>query len=238
MENKFFTGSRVSDENNLLEKHVSNYSKYIYDQHFIWLKQEPTVNELNNVINKFMTEWMNDSPIFKFDFKPSDEFLSNLENEGFSIEKMLIYTIQGCKLRDKIKTKFEISRVDKDILDKFLEVKFTQDVIYGEKFANVNREFLLDLFREEKLDIFTASLNQRVVGFVNIIKHPCNIEIYDIYTLPQFRNRYVATALQRYVSNFYKDTTIVVIAENSDTPKEMYMKLGYEISGSFYQAQK
>ncbi|EMF0425229.1 hypothetical protein IL095_000700, partial [Enterococcus hirae] len=76
------------------------------------------------------------------------------------------------------------------------------------------------------------------IGFVNVIKHISNIEIYDIYTLPKFRNRYVAAALQQYVGKFYNDTTIVVIADYADTPKEMYAKLGYEISGSFYQAQK
>ncbi|EOS7734754.1 GNAT family N-acetyltransferase [Enterococcus hirae] len=238
MNKKFFTGSKVSSENALFQNHVSNYSNYLYDQNFIWLKKEPSTLELDDINTKFMSKWLNDSPLFKFEFKPSAKFIATLESKGFFTEQMLIFTIPSSKLVFQESQNFEISKVTTNTLDKFLEVKFNQDIIYGEEFANINKNFLLSLFKEGILDIFIATLNQKVIGFVNVIKHNSNIEIYDIYTLPKFRNRYVATALQQYVGKFYNDTTIVVIADYADTPKEMYAKLGYEISGSFYQAQK
>src|SRR5699024_9926378 len=71
MNKKFFTGSKVYSENALFQNHVSNYSNYLYDQNFIWLKKEPSTLELDDINTKFMSKWLNDSPLFKFDFKPS-----------------------------------------------------------------------------------------------------------------------------------------------------------------------
>ncbi|ASZ06822.1 hypothetical protein CK496_02340 [Enterococcus thailandicus] len=238
MNKQFFTGSKISYETDLFQKHFSAYSNYLYDQNFIWLKKEPSIDELAAIEENFMENWMNDAPMFKFNFTPSDSFLAHLETQGFSTEKMLIFTIPSNQLASTSFPKFEISKVHTATLTEFLNSKFTQDLIYGEEFAKINQHFLLTLFKEDILDLFIASTNQAVIGFATVIKHPTNIEIYDIYTAPDFRNQTVAKSLQQYVANFYQATTIVVVADYSDTPKEMYKKLGYKISGLFYQAQK
>ena len=146
MNKKFFTGSKVSSENALFQNHVSNYSNYLYDQNFIWLKKEPSTLELDDINTKFMSKWLNDSPLFKFDFKPSAKFIAALESKGFFTEQMLIFTIPSSKLVFQESQNFEISKVTTNTLDKFLEVKFNQDIIYGEEFANINKNFLLSLF--------------------------------------------------------------------------------------------
>lgn len=87
------------------------------------------------------------------------------------------------------------------------------------------------------MDIYVSKVDNKMVGFISIIKGKLNNEIYELYVLPEYRNQGFAKYMLYYaLGNSPKDT--IVIADKNDTPKYIYRKIGFELENEWIELQK
>ena len=241
MINEVFTGSKAYLKNNLFELHKSLFSSEIYDQNFMFLKRSPNINEFLKTEDILVENCINNFLLFKlnFDLIPNDILLNLIQSKNYSINKLLVYTVNQkiFKYYDTQNIGITINPLSKNTHVDFLDLKWKQDIEYGEIFALQNRKFMIKMLETNSINYFLAKKGEKIVGLISTIEHPDNIEIYDLYVLPNFRGNNIATALQKKAINSY-DKNFIVIADNSDTPKFMYQKLGYQQIHFWYEFQK
>lgn len=104
--------------------------------------------------------------------------------------------------------------------------------LYGEDFArrNIRRSY-------DKLTYHGAYLNGDLVGAAYSYTDPehgltC---IDGLIVDEDHRGQYVATSLIAYVEDRYPDTRLFIHADDEDTPKEMYIKMGFETVDRLYE---
>ena len=51
----------------------------------------------------------------------------------------------------------------------------------------------------------------------------------------EYRNQYVATSLMAHIRETYPDAQLMLHAELDDSPKDMYLKMGFEIVDKLYE---
>ena len=102
--------------------------------------------------------------------------------------------------------------------------------LYGEDFTrrNIRRQY-------GKLRYHGAFLEGKLVGACYSFSNEGVTCIDGLITDADFRKRYVATSLLAHVKGSYPNTTLFLHADEDDTPKEMYKKMGFEIFDRLYE---
>ena len=104
--------------------------------------------------------------------------------------------------------------------------------LYGDDFTVRNNRRL-----REKLTYLGAYLNGKLVG-------SCYVYSADGYTCmdglvvnADFRHRYIATTLIRSIAENARknETTLYLHADPEDTPKDMYAKMGFQVTDQVYE---
>ena len=116
-----------------------------------------------------------------------------------------------------------------------LEVKHYGPV-YGEDFSHRNIRRL-----NEKLDYIGAYTDNRLAGACYIFRtkpsrsHNHLTCIDGILVDTDYRNRYIATSLIAHVRQLYAEDMIFLHADEEDTPKDMYCKMGFAVVDKLYE---
>lgn len=100
-----------------------------------------------------------------------------------------------------------------------------------------NRYF--DKIREgdNGLNLFVALFNKQVIGYCYTFYSDGVVGLDGLLVKKEFRNQYVASNLIKHVANFYK-CPIYLHADEEDTPKIMYEKLGFVTINKSYDYLK
>ncbi|MCR4615267.1 MAG: GNAT family N-acetyltransferase [Clostridiales bacterium] len=110
-----------------------------------------------------------------------------------------------------------------------LEVKHFSS-LYGEDFTRRNIRRLY-----EKLKYHGAYLDGTLVGACYSFCSDGLTCIDGLIVDEAYRKKYVATSLIAYVKDSYPDTILFLHADDDDTPKEMYTKMGFETVDKLYE---
>lgn len=110
-----------------------------------------------------------------------------------------------------------------------LEVKHFGPV-YGESFSRRN---LCRLY--EKLRYHGAYIDQTLVAACYSFRSDGMICIDGLIVDEDYRHQYIATSLIAHIAETNADSTLFLHADEMDTPKEMYLKLGFEITDYLYE---
>jgi len=81
---------------------------------------------------------------------------------------------------------------------------------------------------------FAAYLNGKIVGSAYALCHDGCMEFDDLVVRKEYRNRYIATTIMKYIAENFKETICLHAAVNK-TPKDMYAKMGFEIVATSYE---
>ena len=110
-----------------------------------------------------------------------------------------------------------------------LEVKHF-GALYGEVFTRKNIRRLF-----EKLTYHGAYLDGKLIGACYCYSGDGLTCIDGLIVDNAYRRRYVATSLISHVKNMCANTVLFLHADEDDTPKEMYEKLGFETVDKRYE---
>ena len=191
-----------------------------YDQNFFEYSGQPTKEEFEKAI-QYQKEI--GAAFIKLE---GDEPLEN----SFALEAGVTLTMllksNGAKWRVNPVLEFRIPSVEE--LEE-LEVKHFGS-LYGEDFTrrNIRRQY-------EKLTYHGAYLDGKLVGSCYSFSRDGVTCIDGLIVDEEYRKRYIATSLIAYVRDSYPDTYIFLHADEDDTPKEMYAKMGFETVDRLYE---
>ena len=88
---------------------------------------------------------------------------------------------------------------------------------------------------------FVARIDGALAGFCELYVHDGVAEIDDVHTLERFRRRGIARGVVGHAARNGRDAgadLVFLIAEEADWPKELYVKLGFDPVGRFWQFTK
>ena len=102
--------------------------------------------------------------------------------------------------------------------------------IYGEDFSRRNIKRLFEV-----LEYHGAYLNERLVGICYSYTADGMTCIDGLLVDNEYRNQYVATSLMAHIRETYPDAQLMLHAELDDSPKDMYLKMGFEIVDKLYE---
>ena len=102
--------------------------------------------------------------------------------------------------------------------------------LYGEDFTRRNIRRLY-----EKLTFHGAYLDGKLVGAGYSFSDSGFTCIDGLIVDAAYRKRCVATSLIKHIKESCPDTILFLHADDDDTPKDMYLKMGFEISDRLYE---
>ena len=96
--------------------------------------------------------------------------------------------------------------------------------VYGEDFSKRNIRRLY-----EKLDYHGVYLGNKLVGACYSFSADGITCMDGLIVDEECRNKYIATSLIQHVREIQPDNTLILHADENDTPKDMYLKMGFDI---------
>ncbi len=104
--------------------------------------------------------------------------------------------------------------------------------LYGEDFTVRNNRRL-----REKIPFLGAYLNGKLVGSCYVYTAGGYVCMDSLLVSEDFRHQYVATTLIKYIAeNAQKQGSILYLhADPDDTPKEMYARMGFQVTDKVYE---
>jgi len=203
-----------------LNKHEDDCIKDKYDHNYFEYLNEFSSEELLKAINYQKDKGCN---YIKFFGRTRLKDNHNLE-EGINLTMQLIGNdTSSWKKNDKLSFhKSELNEVIEMELRAYAKV-------YGEDFARRNVERLYS-----KQDYVGAYIGDKLVGSCLIFVDDEYVNIDEILVDEDYRNQYVCTSLIKHIVDKFNDKKIILHADNDDTPKQLYKKLGFEVIDQEY----
>ncbi|MEK4628978.1 GNAT family N-acetyltransferase [Solibacillus sp. FSL R7-0682] len=176
---------------------------------------------------------------FPQDKEIPDEVLDYVKNEGYTIGSLEMYAIEPKDFGHSATCEHVIVEfLSEHTLPHYLAIHFEDAKQWGEIYA-AGREKMLerDFLMQRKKQII-ARIDEQVVGSVDVIIESNTAEIDNFFVLPAFQKRGIGTKIQQFVMSEFADKTIILVADEEDTPREMYVKQGYTYIGKQYNVLK
>lgn len=157
--------------------------------------------------------------------------LSCLNQAHYGLEKLELYAIlPDAFMPGSVDSLITINEVTSESLALFKAINYIEDQTVSDEFAKHKQPFYNHLFNQSEVTFLLASIDDVSVGSAILVEGNETIEIDDVFTLPPYRKRGVATALQRVVMERARqqNKTVILAADAEDTPRLMYQALGYD----------
>ena len=234
-------GNVVKDTDEFLQFH-DELIIHRYDSNFILLKLMPTIKQFVE-IEKYLKTYhlLFRQNHLKFILPPNQtpptELRTFFTSVGYDIGKLEMYTIIPSDFKGKHKN-LNACWVTEENFQEFLELQFKEDIRFGFEFASAKTNFLERLFLRDEWRAVMIYEDNQAVGSLELIIKEDTVEIDNLFVLEAYRNKGLATQLQAFVMREYKDKRVILVADGEDTPKEMYLKQGYEFNGFQYEILK
>jgi GNAT superfamily N-acetyltransferase len=179
----------------------------------------------------------------KFYFPANEEIPNDLKeiltDHTFEIEQMELYTIQPSQFPVKSnQPDIEVQVVTESNLDDFLSLQYQQDISFGTAFAEQKIGLYKTFLADPKMVQLLAFYKGIPVGSVHLILSLDTVEIDEFSVKSDYQRKGIGSQIQKYVMDHYSDRTVILVAEGSDTPREMYLKQNYQMVGFQYEATK
>jgi len=234
---------------NILETETFNHIHYPemlsrYNSNFIeyktWVSQEVFLRDIN-YLREFHEK--NGQKHVKFYFPAGEEIPGHLKTvlteHTFEIEKMELYSLQP-SLFPRVENHPDISvqPVNDANLKDFLSLQYQQDIQFGTNFAEQKMALYKRFVKDPKIVQLLAYYKGIPVGSVHLILSNDTVEIDDFSVKPDYQRKGIGSRLQQYVMEHFSDKTVILVAEGSDTPRDMYQRQNYQLIDFQYEATK
>ncbi len=230
--------SEQLDQNDFFIQYYNPEALFRYDSNFFELLYTPPVDEFKLIEQmqlKFSEDYFLDHVKFVW---PQDQgilpdTLDYLSDEKYGLEKLELYSIHPADFREKENPAVIVEVVDSTSLPLFKQINYVEDLVTSRSFAEHKQLFYDTIFADPIVTLRIAFLNNEAAGSCITIEQSDTVELDDIFTLPDFRYSGVARTLQSAVMStaLLSGKTVILAADAEDTPREMYLKQGYQYEG-------
>ena len=191
-----------------------------YDHNYFEYTGQPTRDEFRKA--------------FDYQKERGDEFIK-LEGrqplaDSFGLEEGVTVTMELCGnpgcWRMNSKVRFQAPSLEEL---EIIEVKHFGP-LYGEDFSRRNVRRLY-----ERLQYHGAYIGEKLAGACYSFSADGMTCIDGLIVDEDFRHRYIATSLIAHIAEVYDGDTLFLHADEDDTPKEMYRKMGFAVTDRLYE---
>ncbi|WP_208560414.1 GNAT family N-acetyltransferase [Marinilactibacillus kalidii] len=237
--------SHLIDENEFFKQYFNPLLPGRYNSNFFLLSYQPSLAEFE-LIEEMQLTFHEDEGLqhLKF-FWPQDkgftpEIVSYFEQEGYEIEMLELLEIDPRDFKGSPVSSIEVITIDQTTLDDFKRLNYPQDLNYGTAFAETKQQLFDMVLDDQNSHLLLAYIDGVPAGSLIAIVGSKHIEIDDLFVKESFRHQGVATKLQSAVMQLaiQQEKHVILVADGDDTPKNMYLKQGYQQSGYQLAAQK
>ncbi|OJF95346.1 GNAT family N-acetyltransferase [Alkalibacterium sp. 20] len=240
------THSTLIDENDFFSHYYNSEAPFRYDSNFFQLKYSPIKVEFELIETMhwtFSEEY--DLTHVKFYWPENQgihpDTLDYLNQEEYGLEKLELYSITPSDFAVTTENPdISIQVVTYDNLNIFKSINYIEDKIISTSFAGAKQPFYDKLFQDESITFLLAYYKGKAAGSCIIVESAEGLELDDLFTLKEYRLRGVAKALLDYIIKqaASKQKIVFLVADAEDSPKEMYLKSGFNYEGFRIGAQK
>lgn len=231
--------STIVDDNEFFTQYLSEENNWRYDSNFFKLKFQPYLQEFKLIEEMQLVShrqhnmkhlkfyWPMDTPL-------TSEITKYFDREGYLLEFLEIYTINPTDFKaSSTNSEVTVKVVTEETLGSFKSFNYPNDKETGSDFAHYKLKFYERLLDDDQFKLYIATIENQVVGSLITIESEELIEIDDVYTHEDWRNKHVATGLQMAVMEdaIDKDKTVILVADGEDTVRSMYERQGYQREG-------
>ena len=212
----------------ITDDYIKYYDEYQFDKYYhnyYSIKNEDILNELIE-LNK-------DKPFFCFEY---DKLIKNNESYELDINILMASFIKAININTKIPN--NVYKVDESNKDIAFELLFNDSIEYGDSFARRDSLVLINNCINQITNGFLIIENGKALGFINVHHKNDIIELDHFFILEEYRNMGYGSKLVKYVLNYFSNlgsNIVILIADEMDTPKDMYKKWGFiEIEKTYF----
>ncbi len=219
----------------MLSRYNSNFIEYK-----TWVSKEEFLSDIN-YLRKFHEK--KGQKHVKFYFPAGgeipDDIMNVLTENEFDVEKMELYSLQP-SLFPRVENHPDISiqPVSNSNVEDFLSLQYQQDIQFGTNFAGEKIALYKRFFEDPKIVQLLAYYKGILVGSVHLILSEGTVEIDDFSVKLDYQRKGIGSRLQKYVMEHYSDKTVILVAEGSDTPRDMYQRQNYQLIDFQFEATK
>lgn len=130
----------------------------------------------------------------------------------------MIRPSQFPKIKDH--PEIEVQVVTDTNLEDFLS-QYQQDIQFGVAFAEQKIGLYKTFLADPSMVQLLAFYKGIPVGSVHLILSDDTVEIDEFSVKPVYQRKGIGSRIQKYVMDHYSERTIILVAEVSDTPREM-----------------
>jgi GNAT superfamily N-acetyltransferase len=121
-----------------------------------------------------------------------------------------------------------------------MDINRQEDLNINAKYAEHFEAYYRYQLQSDKVTGYLAYLNENVVGSMLLISTDNFLEIDNLLTVSEFRKTGVASTLINHVKKLglTENKRIILTADAEDYPKDIYLKMGFNILSSQIEIQK
>lgn len=222
----------ISNGENNIKRYYDDSLKDMFDHNFSTVDNidEDTLNKLLEIKKDKEEKHIKIS---------SDKPLDSLLEKGFKKEvtlTMLKENYLDFNVPGNYLIKYKNVRENEEIINDIIATEILYyGQIYGIDFSirRWNRYFSKIKEGNNGLNFFACFYQNNIVGYCYSYYDNDVVCVDGLLVVEEYRKQYIASNLLKYIAHFY-NCPIFLHADDDDTPKEMYKKLGFiEISKSY-----
>lgn len=233
-------------ENEFFIQYVNEELSDRYDANCMLLKFSPTLPEFK-IIEQIQMDTQLDlkQKHIKFLWPENIGLMPNvldyIDRKEYKIGMQNLYFVTQELFKDvEINNDLEIIEVTKSHFDDFVRINLEEDSIHGSQFVAHKEKMYPFQFELENTTFLLGYVGNEPVGSMILNESDRYLEIDNVLTISEFRNKKVASTLLNYVVKKYSSNkdSIILVADAEDSAKEMYEQLGFQFVSNQISVEK
>lgn len=236
-----FLGAEMINDLPFFSQYQSLFTDVFFYQNYFQVKDIIDEDTFLSIEKFAIDNRTSSALVFKFPENSvlTEMFTKFLESKAYHFDYLALFVCEQITNELSMHLDTHIVKVDKKNEEKFFALKSIVNKELGEDFILANIEIYKKLNLENSWVSFMCIHQNVAIGFIDIIKHEHNLEIYELFVLSEYRNKGIASSLITKAYDFFSEKLpIVAVVDREDTPKRMYEKLGFEENYFWAECQK
>ncbi len=232
--------SKLVEDNELFSHYLKTNYPYYYDLNFIQLHFNPTKEEfvlLEEILKEYQHAegqnhlkfyWPENTGLFI-------EVLEYLSVNSYELGKLeLLHVSPNQFTQTSSNSNVSLHKVSLDSLESFIALNYQDDLAFGKEFALNKCDFYREQFQLPDVSFWLAFIEDEPVGALILVSSEHFLEVDNLLTAASWRKQGIASELLAYVVKMaaQQEKEVILLADAEDTPREMYLKQGFEVMGS------
>lgn len=230
------TYSNLLDKNEFFRQYFNPNARFRYDSNFFKLMFSPSIQEFELIEDmQIYFSLENELKHVKF-YWPDNlgirpDTLDYLSQQNYKLEKLELLKINPQSFKgNPVSPDVTVVEVTSDLMATLKDINYIEDLTISEDYAENKGPFYDDLFANSSVLFYMALYRNEPAGSCIVVEGNQTIEIDDLFTVKNFRQKGVATALQQKVMTLAKskNKSVLLATDSEGSPINMYINQGYE----------